>query len=183
MKQQTYEEVDIKKLKYCPWNPRKISPAELDKLKNSIREFGQVQTLVIDENNIVLGGNQRLKALREMNYSGNIKVIRLTGYSDAEKKAINLALNKISGDWNNTLLTGLLQDIKLSGMDLELSGFTVPDLQELNITFEDLDLKKLYTEANYDDLIDGTQARKTQIESPADFCTCSACGHKHRRKE
>ncbi len=183
MKKQTYEEVDIKKLKYCPWNPRKIAPEDLDRLKNSIREFGQVQTLVIDEAGIVLGGNQRLKALRELNYTGTVKAIRLTGYTDTEKKAINIALNKISGDWNPGLLSGLLQDIKLSGLDWELSGFSMPDLKELNITFEDLDLKKLFSEADYDELMDGTQARKSQIEDPADFCTCSACGHKHRRKE
>ncbi len=90
MKKQTYEEVDIKKLKYCPWNPRKIAPEDLDRLKNSIREFGQVQTLVIDEAGIVLGGNQRLKALRELNYTGTVKAIRLTGYTDTEKKAIEL---------------------------------------------------------------------------------------------
>jgi len=182
MKQQTYEEIDIKKLKYCTWNPRKIATEDLDRLKNSIREFGQVQTLVIDENNIVLGGNQRLKALRELTYTGNIKVIRLTGYSEAEKKAINLALNKISGEWNNNLLAGLLQEIKLEGMDWTLSGFSMTDLQELNITFEDLDLKKLFSESDYDDLIDGTQGRKSQIEGAGDFCTCPTCGHRHKKE-
>jgi len=183
MKTQEYQEVDIKKLKYFKGNPRKITPEELEKLKRSISEFGFVEPVVIDEEYKLIGGHQRIKAARDLSYTAKIPAIVISGYSEIEKKALNIALNKLSGTWDITLLTDWLHNIKLEGLDFTLTGFTLPDLQDLNITFEDLDLKKLYSEANYDDLIDGTQGRQhRQIEDPADFCTCPTCGHRHKKE-
>jgi len=62
------EKLNIKDIKPNQDNPRKIGKGQLDKLKKSIQQFPEMlelRPLVIDENNVVLGGNMRLKALQE----------------------------------------------------------------------------------------------------------------------
>lgn len=118
------------------YNPRQITKEELTKLKNSISTFGYVEPIVVnDVNNHILGGNQRFHALKELGYSEiECNIVHIPNPND--EKALNLALNKISGDWDNEKLKIILEDLKLDEYEIELTGFDDIELQELTINEE-----------------------------------------------
>ena len=79
---------------------------------------------------VVVGGHQRLKVLKELGYT-DIEVVYVD-LNDTEEKALNIALNKISGDWDAEKLEDLLRDISLdTDFDIELTGFDLPEVDTL----------------------------------------------------
>lgn len=121
--------VDIAALVEFKGNPRQISAEELTRLKKSIETYGMVLPVVIDENNTVIGGHQRLRAMKEMGQAGEIDAVRITGYTESEKKSLNIALNKISGDWDSELLQEMLDSLAEEEYDIELTGFSEKELR------------------------------------------------------
>jgi len=128
------EKMKVSDLKYAPYNPRKIDDKELAKLKRSISEFGYVEPIVWNQRTgFVVGGNQRLKALRELEIE-EVDVV-VVDLDDAKEKALNVALNKISGEWDFPKLKDLLTDIDTGDFDIELTGFDLDEIADL-ITFD-----------------------------------------------
>jgi DNA modification methylase len=125
------EHVDIETLKPDPANPRRISDAELEALTRSLREFGFVQpVLVRKQDNTVIGGHQRLLAARRL----GIKTVPVVfvDLTLEQARLLNLALNKISGSWDQELLARMLADLQpMDGIDLSLSGFGEDELDKL----------------------------------------------------
>jgi hypothetical protein len=110
-------------------NPRRISDAELDSLTRSITQFGFVQPVIARrEDATVIGGHQRLVAARRLGLE-RIPVIWLDITAE-QAKLLGLALNKISGDWDDQLLARLLADLQ-GEVDLTLSGFDDGELKDL----------------------------------------------------
>jgi DNA modification methylase len=120
----------VKDIKYAPYNPRKISDEVLSKLKRSIEEFGYIEPIIINKRTMhVVGGNQRLKVLRQL----DIKEVQavIVDLDDTHEKALNIALNKISGEWDLPLLKDLLLEIDTGEIDTEITGFDMPEIEEL----------------------------------------------------
>jgi DNA modification methylase len=127
----TVEQVPIDALRPDPANPRRISDEELDSLERSIRQFGFVQpVLARKEDNTVIGGHQRLVAARRLGLA-NVPVTYLD-ISIEQARLLNLALNKISGSWDDQLLARLLADLQSSpSVDISLSGFGEDEIKDL----------------------------------------------------
>ena len=130
------ERIEISKLKSAEYNPRKaLKPGdpEFEKLKNSITEFGYVEPIIWNKRTgKVVGGHQRLSVLKHL---GETEVDCVVVDLDEQKeKALNIALNKISGDWDMPLLTDLLKDLNDDGFDITLTGF---DMAEFDSFFKD----------------------------------------------
>ena len=105
----TVEQVPIDQLRPDPTNPRRISDEELDALERSLRQFGFVSpVLARKEDGIVIGGHQRLVAARRLGLA-TIPVTYLD-LSMEQARLLNLALNRISGSWDEQLLARLLAD-------------------------------------------------------------------------
>ena len=120
----------VKDIKYAPYNPRKISNEVLNKLKRSIEEFGYIEPIVVNKRTMhVVGGNQRLKVLRQL----DIKEVQavIVDLDDVHEKALNIALNKINGEWDLPLLKDLLLEIDTGEIDTEITGFDMPEIEEL----------------------------------------------------
>lgn len=118
----------------APYNPRKnLKPGDPDyeKLRRSIEEFGCVEPLVWNKRtgNLV-GGHQRFKVLVAR---GDTEAdVSLVDLPPEREKALNVALNKISGDWDPRKLAQLLDElVEIPGFDVELTGFDVPDVNAL----------------------------------------------------
>ena len=112
----------------APYNPRIMPEEMLKKLKKSIEKFGYVEPLVVNKkNNHVIGGNQRLKVLRELGVD-EVEVV-LVDLDDRNEKALNLALNRITGDWDYGILSELLKD--LEPVQLELTGFDEREIEAI----------------------------------------------------
>jgi DNA modification methylase len=124
-------QVPIDDLRPDPANPRKISDTELEALTRSLREFGFVQpVLARRDDKIVIGGHQRLLAARRLGWK-TVPVIFLD-ITEEQAKLLNLALNRISGDWDQDLLARLLADRQQApDVDLSLSGFEPVEITAL----------------------------------------------------
>jgi DNA modification methylase len=125
------EQVPIDDLRPDPANPRRITDAELEALTRSIREFGLVDPIIArHDDKMVIGGHQRLLAARKLGLK-TVPVI-FVDLSPERARLLNLALNKISGTWDQELLARLLADLQpVEDIDLTLSGFTEDELGKL----------------------------------------------------
>lgn len=124
------KKIKLKDLKLMSDNPRIITPEELEKLKGSIKEFGYIQPIILNQKtNNVIGGNQRLKILKELhNEDFEIEIV-VVDLDENKEKALNLALNKISGDWDYDKLSEILKNLDKN--DFNLTGFDNFDLEIL----------------------------------------------------
>jgi DNA modification methylase len=105
--------------------------SEMAKLVRSIQEFGLVEPLVVRRSDqLVIGGHQRLQAAKAL---GMAKVpVVYVELSDAEAKSLNLALNRISGEWDLPKLGELLDELRdLPDFDVTLSGFDDGEIDDL----------------------------------------------------
>lgn len=128
------EKANINELISPEWNPRQITEEELQKLETSLNEFGYIEPIIVnDVNNHIVGGNQRCKALKQLGYT-EVDVVYVHIEDLAKEKACNVALNKISGDWDNDKLKVVLEEIELSPIDVSLTGFDEIELTEMEIT-------------------------------------------------
>jgi len=123
--------VAIGDLRPDPFNPRRISDTELDALTRSIQEFGMVDPIIARRQDFaVIGGHQRLIAARRLGIVV-VPVIFLDISSD-QAKLLNLALNRISGSWDQELLARLLAELgSVPEIDLQLSGFADDEIAKL----------------------------------------------------
>ena len=154
------QSMKVSDLKFAPYNPRKIADKELAKLKRSISEFGYVEPIVWNKRTgFVVGGNQRLKILRELAIE-EVDVV-VVDLDDAKEKALNVALNKISGEWDFPKLKDLLTDIDTGDFDIELTGFDLDEIADLISTVIDTD---------FSDIESNAEEKRVLI--------CPRCGHK-----
>lgn len=159
------EKVKVEELNSPKWNPRDISDEELLKLKKSFNKFGYIQPLIVNKNTMnIIGGNQRLEVLKEVGFN-KVDVVMVDLETEEDEKALNIALNKISGEFNMDLLGDLMKDLNLADYDLNITGFDEIELEELDI---DLD-EPLIEEDNDDELLDifgETNKSTTKIINP-----------------
>lgn len=142
-------EMRIEDLKPAPYNPRvelKPGDPEYEKLKRSIQEFGLVDPVIYNERTgFVIGGHQRLNVLQELGYTAvEVSVVDLP---EEKEKALNLALNKISGQWDMPKLLEVLEELRADDMDIEITGF---DDCEIDMLIADLKPPREIVEDNFD---------------------------------
>jgi DNA modification methylase len=125
------EQIPIGELRPDPANPRRISDQELETLTRSIQEFGLIDPIIARrEDKMVIGGHQRLLAARKLGYK-TVPVV-LTDLTVEQAHLLNIALNKISGSFDQELLARLLKELQETpNIDLSLSGFEDDELKKL----------------------------------------------------
>ncbi len=115
------------------YNPRKdLKPgdAEYEKLKRSLEQFGYVEPVIWNKTTgRVVGGHQRLKVLIDMGIT-EVECVVVDMPEDKEK-ALNIALNKISGDWDKDKLALVIADLQGSDFDVSLTGFDPAEIDDL----------------------------------------------------
>lgn len=154
------EEILLSQLIPADYNPRKITEEDFKKLNVSMENFGLVDPIIINlkkpsiinelEYYIVIGGHQRLDVLirkgikkayllklGDVGWVFTKKEIKLRDENTV--KALNIALNKISGEWDEAKLESLLSDLEVSGFNVELTGFDQEEVLELQTEFQSLD--------------------------------------------
>ena len=123
--------VSIDDLVPDPANPRHITEAELEALTRSIREFGLVDPIIARKaDHTVIGGHQRLQAARRLGLK-EVPVIYLN-ITKEKARLLNVALNQISGDFDQELLARLLADLaETPELDLSLTGFEANEITKM----------------------------------------------------
>tara|TARA_Y100000401_G_C8288733_1_gene207473 strand:+ start:92 stop:583 length:492 start_codon:yes stop_codon:yes gene_type:complete len=137
--------VNINNLNPAEYNPRQISNKQYEDLKASMEKFGCVDPIIININperlNVVVGGHQRLRILREL---GAEKVPTVSvNLSQEDERELNVRLNKNGGDWDIDLLSNFdIVDLKEWGFkEIEL-GFNIDKIEEdkpITITIKEND--------------------------------------------
>lgn len=131
------EKVKLSDLNSPSWNPRYITDEDFKKLKNSLETFGYVDPIIVNKHNMnIVGGNQRYQALKKLGYK-EIDVVFINEPNLDKEKALNISLNKISGDWDTEKLNVLLEEIKLSEVDVTLTGFDDTEIKEFDENIND----------------------------------------------
>ena len=97
------EEIEIIKLKPATYNPRQISTKQYNDLKKSIERFGLVDPIIVNKDNTVIGGHQRLKIIKSMGEK-TIGCIVLDLNKEQERE-LNIRLNKNTGDFDFDILS------------------------------------------------------------------------------
>lgn len=124
--------IPVAELKPAEYNPRKkLKPGDPDyeKIKRSIQEFGFADPLVVNADMTVIGGHQRLTVAKELGYTE--VPCAVVDVDKAREKALNIALNKITGSWDEQMLADLLKDIEKSGLDTMVTGFEPAEMDQL----------------------------------------------------
>lgn len=131
--------VRLAELNFAPYNPRIMPPAEMRKLKASLRKHGLVLNLVVQKQGMVLiGGHQRVDALRSICADDGVAApeevwATVLDVSDNEAKQLNVSLNKISGEFDSFRLGELLSSLAstMTPEDVLASGFSAEEVAEL----------------------------------------------------
>ena len=124
--------IDIDKLIPYVNNARTHSAEQVAQIAASIQEFGWTNPVLIDGKNGLIAGHGRLLAARKLGMT-EIPSIQLDNLTDAQKKALILADNKLAlnASWDNELLAIELDDLKSLDYDLDLIGFTAEEIAAL----------------------------------------------------
>ena len=135
-----FRKIEISKLVPASYNPRKdLKPgdAEFEKIKRSIEEFGYVEPVIVNEDMTIIGGHQRAKVLSALGYE-EIDCVVIT-VDKTKEKALNIALNKITGDWDTEALAVLLSELDKESYNIELTGFEWDEAEKLLKTLGNVD--------------------------------------------
>ena len=156
--------IPIGDLRPAAYNPRKKLKAgdkEYEKIKNSIQEFGYVEPIIVNYDMTVIGGHQRLTVLKDLGYT-EVECVVLHIEDEHKVKALNIALNKITGAWNEQLLADLLVDLQSADFNTDLTGFEPAEIDQL---FSKVHNKKI-TEDDFDV---GAELQKPTIAQAGDL--------------
>ena len=116
------------------YNPRKISEDEYEALRRSLSRWGMVEPVVVNRRtNTVVGGHQRIDAIESLEGGDHEVPVIWVDLSENEEKALNLALNRISGDWEWAGVAKLLEELADDPDDelLRMTGFSPAEIEPL----------------------------------------------------
>ncbi len=130
LKNMHVENWKIDNVKPYPRNARKIPEKAVAKVATSLAEFGWKQPLVVDPQGVVIVGHTRLLAAKKLGY-GEVPVLVASDLSAAKARAYRLMDNRSHDetDWDLDVLNIELADLKLDDIDLQLTGFDLPEIE------------------------------------------------------
>lgn len=134
-KKQSYQihEVDIESVHLNPKNPRVILDDDFIKLVNSVKNDGfmlAIRFLVVDKNNFVLGGNQRLKACRVAGRK-TVFIVKAEDLNEDQLKTFVVKDNTYFGEWDKQMLANVYSDTELIDFGLKLIDVSVPRMETI----------------------------------------------------
>ena len=133
------------------YNPRKMSKDAHASLVASIKRFGFVDPVIVNNRTgVLVGGHQRINAAKEL---GLVKIpVVSVDLDEVDEKALNVALNKISGEWDMDALRQVIDDVLKNGIsateigfsDAEISKIIKADIGEIKEVFFDEEKHEMY---------------------------------------
>jgi len=119
-------------------NARTHSPEQIDQIAASIKEFGFVNPILVDERGVIVAGHGRLAAARKLEMS-QVPVIYLTHLTETQRRGLIIADNRIAlnAGWDEELLKLELETLKVEDFDLDLLGFDPTEIDDLLFSGEE----------------------------------------------
>ena len=160
------EKLQTTSLTIDPRNPRTHSKKQVSQIAASIREFGFVNPVLVDEANQLIAGHGRLAAARQLGLE-RVPAIRLRHLTNAQKRALAIADNKVAANsgWDHDLLAMELQGLMEMDLDFDIAvtGF---EMGEIDVLIEGLDGED---EADTDDEVPPIEIDRPAITQPGDL--------------
>ena len=127
------QKIPLEQLIPAEYNPRKdLQPGdpEFIKLKASIEAYGYVTPIIMNKTTgRIVGGHQRAKVMQSLGYKEvDVVVVEM---DEMQEKALNVALNKISGEWDNDKLSALISELSATDINPLITGFDAPDIETI----------------------------------------------------
>lgn len=122
----------IADLRPADYNPRrKLQPGdpEYEKIARSIEDFGYCDPIIVNRDGTIIGGHQRAQVLEDMG-AETVDVV-VVDLDKGREKALNIALNKITGRWDQAKLTELIGELDLEGYDVTKTGYSDDELKSI----------------------------------------------------
>ncbi|WP_410770992.1 ParB N-terminal domain-containing protein [Fontibacillus sp. BL9] len=166
--------IPIDQINAATYNPRiDLQPGdpEYEKLKQSILSFGYVEPIVWNERTgNMVGGHQRYKIM--VNEQGHTELaVSVVDLDDQQERLLNIALNKVSGRWDEDALVQLLSELREYGADIDLSGF------------DEVELKQVLGEIEVPNFNEGTADDQGDLGVlSSKLVTCPHCGEEFERE-
>jgi len=126
------QEINIDEIIPYKNNPREIPMESVQKVMNSIKEFGNNQPIVVDADNVIVVGHTRWKALKQLGKSKAFVIKRNFSKNDAIAYRIMDNRSGEESKWENKLLAEELNMLKDENFDLDLTGFNLTELENLS---------------------------------------------------
>jgi len=126
------QEINIDEIIPYKNNPREIPMESVQKVMNSIKEFGNNQPIVVDADNVIVVGHTRWKALKQLGKSKAFVIKRNFSKNDAMAYRIMDNRSGEESKWENKLLAEELNMLKDENFDLDLTGFNLTELENLS---------------------------------------------------
>ncbi|WP_240421638.1 ParB N-terminal domain-containing protein [Paenibacillus periandrae] len=171
--------VPINQIKAAAYNPRiDVQPGdpEYEQLRRSIVEFGYVEPIVWNERTgNMVGGHQRYKIMVNEQEHTELAV-SVVNLDEQQERLLNLALNKISGRWDDEALARLLAELQGDGTDLDLSGFDEGEINRLLTAFAEPSTDQLGDFQNRE--LDVSEFDESRFD-----CKCPRCGFVFNQEE
>jgi ParB-like chromosome segregation protein Spo0J len=153
----------INEISSAKYNPRKITDEAMGRLTKSLAEFGNIQPITwnVRTGNVV-GGHQRLKVYKAM---GKTEVdVWAVDLDEQKEKAANIALNKLSGEFDMPMLKDILEEIDTGDLDMEITGF---GMDEVAIMME---------QTGDPNFVPGDENEQGKLDEKTPI-NCPSCGH------
>ena len=141
--------LQISDLIAADYNPRKaLKPGdkEYEKIKKSITEFGFADPVVVNKQTaeegkyIIVGGHQRVTVASDLGYTE--VPCAIVDLDREHEMALNVALNKITGEWNKELLADLISELDEANFELGFTGFDPPEIEQLMNSVHDKNIEE-----------------------------------------
>ncbi len=129
--QTEWTELDLEQIRSDPKRPRRRQRRSVTEIAKSIREFGFVQPIVVDEHFVVIIGHGRLEAAKSLEYK-TVPVVILRGLADAQRQRLQIADNRLSelSDWDEGQLIEQIEQLSGGGCH-EIPGFSTAEIDDI----------------------------------------------------
>lgn len=157
-----YKEIEISKLMPYENNARTHSEAQLNRIAESIKEFGFINPILIDKEYVIIAGHGRMMAAKQLGID-KVPCLFVEHLSEEQKRAYIIADNKLALDagWDYDILESEMKALQEMDFDLELTGFTEDEIAGII---------KLGTEEEYEDDFDPEEALPEEaVTKPGDI--------------
>lgn len=126
---QEIKNIKIKDLVPYERNSKIHSEYQIELIEKSIKEFGFINPILIDENKNVIAGHGRIEAAKNLKFK-ELPCIVIEGLTEIQRRAYIIADNRLSelAEWDNELVARELRNLKESGFDTDVTGFLYDDI-------------------------------------------------------
>lgn len=123
------QEVSLEKLRPYERNAKIHDENQVEKIAESIKEFGFISPCLIDEENNIIAGHGRVMAAKKLGLE-TVPCVYIEGLTEAQRRVYILADNKLTemGGWDKELISSELEGISSLGFDIGLTGFSIDDI-------------------------------------------------------